>query len=76
MRRCKDKTYKFSEIHHAKYIRLIQDDTCYDDPPCIALNKIEFIGNIIGDGFSMDDFAEDNEDDVSIIGHMSRNNVH
>lgn len=77
MRRCKEKTYKFSEIYSAKYIRLIQDAACPGDPPCIALNKIEFSGNLEGDSFSLDDAVYENEDDdVSIIGHISKHHVH
>lgn len=72
LRRCKEKTYTFSETYSAKFARLIQDKPCPGDPPCIALNKIELIGtydddsNLYGDGF------ENDEDDVSIIGHISK----
>ena len=76
MRRCRDKTYKFSETHRAKFIRLIQDEACYDDPPCIAINKIDFIGQIYEDGVPLDDYGMDNEDeDVSIIGHISKSKL-
>ncbi|EAX89184.1 hypothetical protein TVAG_195600 [Trichomonas vaginalis G3] len=75
MRRCKDKTYKFSETYNTKYVRLIQDESCPGDPPCIALNKIELIGSIENeDGLIFED-QENEEDDVSIIGHISKNKM-
>ena len=75
MRRCKEKTYKFSETYNTKYVRLIQDESCPGDPPCIALNKIELIGSIENeDGLIFED-QENEEDDVSIIGHISKNKM-
>ena len=75
MRRCKDKTYKFSETYTTKYVRLIQDESCPGDPPCIALNKIELLGQIENeDGIIFED-QENEEDDVSIIGHISKNRL-
>ncbi|EAY18963.1 hypothetical protein TVAG_147080 [Trichomonas vaginalis G3] len=77
MRRCKEKTYKFSETHTAKYVRLIQDESCPGDPPCIAINKIEFIGTT-SDGYALDNNVEFDaeDDDVSIIGHISKQSAH
>lgn len=74
MRRCKDKTYKFSETYTCRYVRLIQDETCYGDPPCIALNKIELLGTY-GDDFSDDISLDNDEEDVSIIGHISKQRI-
>ncbi|EAY01409.1 hypothetical protein TVAG_230130 [Trichomonas vaginalis G3] len=75
MSRCKEKTYKFSETYNTKYVRLIQDESCPGDPPCIALNKIELLGQIENeDGIIFDD-QENEEDDVSIIGHISKNRM-
>lgn len=77
MRRCKEKTYKFTETHKARYVRLIQYESCYSEPPFIALNKIELIGRY--DGSSVDEpieFINDiDDDDVSIIGHVSKNRM-
>lgn len=73
MRYCKEKTYKFSEIYHAKYVRIIQDKPCPGEPPCIALNKVELLGRVDGDGSDFDDTPIDLDDeDVSIIGHISK----
>lgn len=72
---CKEKTYKFSETHEARYVRLIQDESCPGDPPCIAINKIELIGTT-NKGMPLEDFFSDNEeDDVSIIGHIAKNHA-
>ncbi|EAY07393.1 hypothetical protein TVAG_205010 [Trichomonas vaginalis G3] len=75
---CREKTFKFTEVHKAKFARLIQDETCYGDPPCIALNKIELIGNYEGGMPIVNDPGEieNDEDDVSIIGHISKNSMH
>ncbi|EAY03222.1 hypothetical protein TVAG_421100 [Trichomonas vaginalis G3] len=73
----KEKVYKFSEAHTAKYVRLIQDEACPGEPPCIALNKIELIGTIDGNPY-VDDLSDQfgsDEDDVSIIGHIAKNKV-
>ncbi|EAY07204.1 hypothetical protein TVAG_050190 [Trichomonas vaginalis G3] len=75
MRRCKEKIYKFSETYTTKYVRLIQDDTCPGDPPCIALNKIELLGVLDGDNGIVFEEQENEDDDVSIIGHISKNRV-
>ena len=67
--------HKFSETYATKYVRLIQDEPCPGDPPCIALNKIEIIGSVEGsNNYILEDFNLENEDDdVSIIGHISKN---
>ncbi|EAY15017.1 hypothetical protein TVAG_019170 [Trichomonas vaginalis G3] len=76
MRNCKEKTYTFSQSYTAKYARIIQDETCYDEPPCIALNKIELIGSIEGNDIVDDRLNIDvDDDDVSIIGHISKANL-
>ncbi|EAX92343.1 hypothetical protein TVAG_444790 [Trichomonas vaginalis G3] len=74
LRRCRDKTFKFSEQHTCRYVRLIQDEPCPGDPPCIGLNKIELIGSIEGISDFVSEEIENEEDDVSIIGHISKNN--
>lgn len=74
MEYCAEKTYQFSETYDAKYARIIQDENCPGEPPCIALNKIELIGTIDGDLLSENDLNLDSEEeDVSIIGHISKN---
>lgn len=73
-RNCAEKTYKFDKEYTAKYIRLIQNAPCPGDPPCIVLNRFEILGEAIDDGTN-DDFVSyhDDDDDVSIIGHISKN---
>ncbi|EAX98715.1 hypothetical protein TVAG_480910 [Trichomonas vaginalis G3] len=71
MRKCNQKTYKFSESYPAKYVRLIQTEACPGDPPCIALNKIEIIGNTDGTEDGVFEFEAEDED-ISIIGHIGK----
>lgn len=71
MHSCKDKTFKFSSEYEAKYVRLIQDEACPGDPPCIAIHKIELIGHTSRNIYT--EYNMDEEDDVSIIGHISKN---
>ncbi|EAY16284.1 hypothetical protein TVAG_423370 [Trichomonas vaginalis G3] len=78
MRRCKENTYNLDKTYEAKYVRLIQNEACPGDPPCIALNKFELFGDIISEDSNVhdDDFVsyhDDDDDDVSIIGHISKN---
>lgn len=79
MRFCKEKTYKLDKEYVAKYVRLIQNQPCPGDPPCISLNKIEFFGDVVPDGNIPEDeimaSSDDDSDDVSIIGHITRNNA-
>ncbi|EAY03372.1 hypothetical protein TVAG_489160 [Trichomonas vaginalis G3] len=74
MRRCKEQTYNFDQEYTAKYVRLIQNEPCPEDPPCIALNKIEFLGDVTNFDIN-EEFVSyhDDDDDVSIIGHISKN---
>lgn len=74
MRRCNEKTYKFDKEYITSYIRLIQDEHCPGWPPCLAINQIEFHGVALGDDGSEDFISfHDDDDDVSIIGHISKN---
>lgn len=76
MKRCKEKTYKFDKEYTAKFIRLYQNEHCPGRPPCISLNKIEFYGSIVDSDFNKEiEFSNDelDDDDISIIGHISRN---
>lgn len=74
MRRCNEKSYKLDKEYTAKFVRLIQNDPCPGYPPCIAINKFEIFGDAISDDDN-DDFVSfhDDDDDVSIIGHISKN---
>lgn len=75
MRRCNEKTYKLDKEYTTTYVRLIQNHPCPGDPPCIALNKFELLGESIGGDGLVDDFVSfhDDDEDVSIIGHISKN---
>ncbi|KAI5496351.1 galactose-binding domain-like family, partial [Trichomonas vaginalis G3] len=46
MKICKEKTYHFSETYSAKYVRLIQDEACPQERPCMAINKLELLGKL------------------------------
>ena len=41
MRRCTERSYNLDRAYEAKYVRLIQNEACPGDPPCIALNKFD-----------------------------------
>ncbi|EAY02124.1 hypothetical protein TVAG_372690 [Trichomonas vaginalis G3] len=75
MRRCNENTYKLDREYTTKYVRLIQNEPCPGDPPCIAINKFDLIGEVVNDNSREEDFVSyhDDDDDVSIIGHISKN---
>ncbi|EAY22130.1 hypothetical protein TVAG_093040 [Trichomonas vaginalis G3] len=75
MRYCKEKSYDLDKTYETKYVRLIQNEACPGDPPCIALNKFELFGDVIPNGGEDENFVSyhDDDDDVSIIGHISKN---
>lgn len=72
MRRCNEKTYQLDKEYTAKYIRFIQNQPCPGDPPCISINKIEFFGSSINEGGVFEEFGFNDDEDVSIIGHISK----
>ena len=74
MRRCNEKTYNLDNAYEAKYVRLIQNEACPGEPPCIAINRFELLGDTINDVPSeQDNFVSfHDDDDVSIIGHISK----
>lgn len=75
MRLCNEKTYKLDKEYTSKYVRLIQTDACPGNPPCLALNRFDLLGDVINDDGLSDGFVSfhDDDDDVSIIGHISKN---
>lgn len=77
MKHCNEKTYKLDKEYTAKYVRLIQNERCPGYPPCIAINKIDLFGDVLNDDGSSEDFVSyhDDDEDVSIIGHISKNSV-
>lgn len=74
MKFCKEATYNFDKAYTATYVRLIQDEACPGWPPCLAINRMELLGEVLNDDQSADDFVSfhDDDDDVSIIGHLSK----
>ena len=74
MRRCNEKTYDLDSSYEARFVRVIQNEPCPGNPPCIAINKFEIFGDVLTDD-SQEDFVSfhDDDDDVSIIGHISKN---
>lgn len=74
MRRCAEKEYKFDKEYTARYVRLIQNERCPGNPPCLAINRIELYGDVVGEN-NAEDFVSfhDDDEDVSIIGHISKN---
>ncbi|EAY08019.1 hypothetical protein TVAG_115780 [Trichomonas vaginalis G3] len=79
MRYCNEKEYNLDKYYTGRYLRIIQNEACPGNPPCIALNKLEFFGEVLNDDYSQveEDFVSyhDDDDDVSIIGHISKNNA-
>ncbi|EAY07933.1 hypothetical protein TVAG_064810 [Trichomonas vaginalis G3] len=76
MKRCHQKTYNFDKSYSAKFVRMIQDESCPGELPCIAINKLDLIGEIeTGNDNEDENFVSyhDDDDDVSIIGHISKN---
>lgn len=73
---CAERSYKFDKKYTTRYVRLIQTEACPGDPPCIALNRLDLYGEVIGGAGFPEDFVSfhDDDDDVSIIGHLSKNN--
>lgn len=74
MRRCKEKSFKLDQEYAAKYVRIIQMQPCPGFPPCMAINRFELFGEAIPEDFDFVSYHDD-DDDVSIIGHISRNNA-
>lgn len=75
MTRCKEKTFMLNYPQTAKYVRIIQTGTCYGDPPCFALNKVELIGDLERHETPEEKLVEPDDEDISIIGYISRNKI-
>ncbi|EAX96412.1 hypothetical protein TVAG_493540 [Trichomonas vaginalis G3] len=79
MRRCNEKTYNLDGTYEAKYVRIIQNEPCPGDPPCLAINRFDLIGDLteFNQNKENEDFVSyhDDDDDVSIIGHISKNKI-
>lgn len=79
MEYCAERSYDLDKPYTTRYIRLIQTEACPGDPPCIAINKIEFFGDVCHDDGSIEsnEFISyhDDDDDISIIGHISKNQI-
>lgn len=78
MRICNEKTYNLDKSYEAKYVRVTQNEACPGYKPCISINKFEIFGDVIDDNMRQeedDNFVSfhDVYEDVSIIGHISKN---
>lgn len=77
MRRCKANTYTLGKEYTTTYVRITQNDPCPGRPPCMSINRIDFFGSTIGEGGEDEDQQfvsyHDDDEDVSIIGHIARN---
>ena len=72
---CESRTFEFPKTKEYKYIRLNQDEPypgCFN---CIQINQIELYGKTTTNSMSYDDNDDDNDESVSIIGKVSRNDV-
>lgn len=76
MRNCNEKSFKLDKEYEAKYVRLIQNEPCPGYPPCIAINKFELYGDVITEEESDFISFHDDDEDISIIGHISKNANH
>ncbi|EAY02123.1 hypothetical protein TVAG_372680 [Trichomonas vaginalis G3] len=73
MRKCKDRSYDFDKEYITKYIRFEQTQPCPGYPSCLSINRIEFYGEVVSEDSTNEDvFSQNEEDDVSIIGHFSK----
>lgn len=75
-RGCKEKTFNLDKVYVAKFVRLIQKEACPGWPPCIAINQMEFFGEVVNDDLtSLEelDYINNDDEDISIIGHISQN---
>lgn len=77
LRRCNEKTFNLDKEYTTRFVRIYQNEPCPGEPPCISLNKIELLGTTIRDDQANSEdfvsFHDDDEEDVSIIGHISKN---
>lgn len=76
MKRCNEKSYDLGKTYTAKYVRLIQLQPCPGYPPAISINRFELFGEVVSDdSLNEENFVSyhDDDEDVSIIGHISKN---
>lgn len=75
MKKCFNNTYKLNKEYTTKYLRIIQNQTNHSEVPCIAINKFYLFGEIVGESLNEEEFVSyhDDDDDVSIVGYISRN---
>lgn len=77
MKFCNEKSYKLDKTYTARYIRIIQNEPCVKDSNCMSINRFEILGDLEKDTEFPDKFDEsfEDEEDISVIGHLSKNNV-
>ena len=70
---CKYKTYEFPLTQPFQYVRLIQDAPSPGCAFCMTINQVELYGNTVDSIFSsFSDDGENNDESVSIIGKIKR----
>lgn len=72
LQKCMEKTYKLDKYYTAKYVRLYQFEAKPGETPCMALNRIEFFGDADGANPREPISQQDDDEDISIIGHISK----
>ena len=70
---CKFNTYEFSITKSYRYIKLVQDEPYPNCLHCMSINQIEFYGEVVNSLFDYDVSDDDNDEPVSIIGKINRN---
>ncbi|EAX95536.1 hypothetical protein TVAG_126660 [Trichomonas vaginalis G3] len=78
MKYCREKSYKLDKTYTARYFRVFQTSACPGEPPCLAINKFDLIGDVVANDDINDvqeDFVSfhDDDEDISIIGHIGKN---
>ena len=68
---CKFETFEFQETEAFQYVRLTQTKEFPGCPFCMAINEIDFYGETT-DSYGLYDDIADNDESVSIIGKIKR----
>jgi len=71
---CMFKTYEFQKTEAFKYIRLVQEAEKPGCIFCMVINQIEFYGKIV-DSATSTTIESDDDESVSIIGKIARNDA-
>ena len=69
---CMTKTYDFPMTKAFNFVRFVMDEEMPGCPRCMAINQIEFYGKEVASSFINANGDDDNEESVSIIGKVKR----